>query len=787
MKLLGRLPRLAAAAIIVAASWLLVVDGRAEAHALLVRADPQINAALIESPQVMNLFFSEPLQQDFSSVEVLDSNGRRRDFGDVEFNPADQTNMTTRVPRLDPGVYTVVWRTLSQVDGHTWNGSYAFTVLNPDGSSAGGAAFAPDLSTPGPPASADAAVKWFSFVAVILLVGGLLFARFVGEPAARQLGDRGRPYASVTLRYAWNVTTLAVLLLFATTTYVAVAGGLRLGGLEFVDEFIFDTRTGLWLELRWTFLLIASLILIALRRRPAWRAGPAASNTPTNAMLVIGAGLIASLSGISHGAALDRGGIWGTLFDAVHLAAAAIWVGMLVALICTWLWTRRNARSLDDESRSAFRIEAVRRFSLGAAATMPVLIVAGFLSTLIQVPAWRGFTDSDWGAAMLVKLALLAVLFAVAAVNAVVLRPRHAAAQESVHDPPSPRSAARTERRFRRLMLTEVALMLAVLAATAALTQLSSPRSSLPLNQEQKDKTIVQTITVDDLVAQLTVAPNLVGFNRYEVELRDAGGGPPLDPVRELRLHFRYEDPAVGAVIVPTVPLGDDGTRFELEGAFFGLPGEWDVDLELRRETRDDALAGITTDVEQPFLGVLPFGRGAAGSLALPISQFDWNGVGALWAVLAAGMLLAFRATLRDRVSRVAGDAALAGGTMAMAFAVVLAFGVHVDSGRTLQNPIERSEASVTSGELLFATSCSQCHGTGGGGDGVLAGTLPTPPANFRVHVPFHADGVLFTWITDGIRGTGMPAWKDVLSEQERWDLVNFLRSSFDQPLRGDP
>jgi len=83
----------------------------------------------------------------------------------------------------------------------------------------------------------------------------------------------------------------------------------------------------------------------------------------------------------------------------------------------------------------------------------------------------------------------------------------------------------------------------------------------------------------------------------------------------------------------------------------------------------------------------------------------------------------------------------------------------------------------------LFATNCTQCHGDTGLGDGELAGTLPAPPANFRVHVPFHPDGVLFTWISDGISGTGMPAWSGELSEQERWDLVNFLRSSFDRPL----
>ena len=65
------------------------------------------------------------------------------------------------------------------------------------------------------------------------------------------------------------------------------------------------------------------------------------------------------------------------------------------------------------------------------------------------------------------------------------------------------------------------------------------------------------------------------------------------------------------------------------------------------------------------------------------------------------------------------------------------------------------------------------------------AGTLPTPPANFRVHVLFHPDGVLYSWISDGIPGTSMPAWKYVLTAQEGWDLVNFLRDNSDQ--RSEP
>ena len=126
------------------------------------------------------------------------------------------------------------------------------------------------------------------------------------------------------------------------------------------------------------------------------------------------------------------------------------------------------------------------------------------------------------------------------------------------------------------------------------------------------------------------------------------------------------------------------------------------------------------------------------------------------------------------------GDAAFVSGLLGLIVAVVLLTGLHVEPGRTLANPVERTAESVERGAALFAANCASCHGETGAGDGPLADSLPAPPANFTVHVPFHPDGVLFAWITDGIRGTGMPSWSPQLSDQERWQLVNFLRASFD-------
>ncbi|MYD16063.1 MAG: c-type cytochrome [Chloroflexi bacterium] len=736
-----RVALLVAVALTVLASAL-VTTRDAEAHALLARADPPINASLRESPTRITLFMTEQLQRSHSSVEVLDSGGQRRDIGSTEFSDAVPTQMSVRVLRLDPGVYTVVWETLSEVDGHTWTGSYVFSVLNPDGSAPAGSGVEVNLDRPGPPVAADSAVKAIGLGALVLFVGAVFVSALL----------RPSPLPPLV-----PLMSLAVVVGLVTTGYEAIAGALRLGDIGFLGDVLFDSRNGLWLQQRWYALIVAGLTLsfLTLRSPPAQRGEMSRSDRGGRPILVVLAVIaiawLSSTSAISHGAAIGSGWIWGTLFDALHLAAVAIWIGGLAALL------------IAIRANRADRIESVRRFSVAAALLVPILVAAGLLSALIQIRDIDGIAETDWGAAFIVKLVFLALLFAAAAANAFLLRPRDAQAAGS--DPV-------LVRRFSRMMRAEVALGLVVIAVSGVLTQLPSPASAQP-EVEQKDNTIVETVARGDVVASLEISPNLVGFNTWTATV-DA---PSENLVEVMLLRFRYQDRSVGPVTVATSRLADG--RFQLEGAYFGLPGEWTVEMEMRRASGNDLIAGVRSSVESGYQAS-PFAADRGGALALPLTQMDWNGVGALWAFLIAALAWINRPQIRARWGPRGGDAAFAGGVLGLIVAVVLLTGLHVEPGRTLANPVVRTEESINRGEALFARNCASCHGEQGAGDGPLADTLPAPPANFTVHVPFHPDGVLFAWITDGIRGTGMPAWSPQLSDQERWDLVNFLRASFD-------
>lgn len=85
---------------------------------------------------------------------------------------------------------------------------------------------------------------------------------------------------------------------------------------------------------------------------------------------------------------------------------------------------------------------------------------------------------------------------------------------------------------------------------------------------------------------------------------------------------------------------------------------------------------------------------------------------------------------------------------------------------------------SVAGGAALYRTHCAQCHGPQGRGDGPAAAGLARPPADLTApHAAEHTAGDMFWWLTHGIPAAGMPPFAGTLTEEERWDLINLVRT----------
>lgn len=98
-------------------------------------------------------------------------------------------------------------------------------------------------------------------------------------------------------------------------------------------------------------------------------------------------------------------------------------------------------------------------------------------------------------------------------------------------------------------------------------------------------------------------------------------------------------------------------------------------------------------------------------------------------------------------------------------------------SGMT--NPVAADEASFARGGELYAINCASCHGDGGMGDGVASAGLDPAPSHVAHTSQMMGDNYLFWRISEGGAqfDSAMPAWKAILDEQTRWDLINYMRA----------
>lgn len=92
-----------------------------------------------------------------------------------------------------------------------------------------------------------------------------------------------------------------------------------------------------------------------------------------------------------------------------------------------------------------------------------------------------------------------------------------------------------------------------------------------------------------------------------------------------------------------------------------------------------------------------------------------------------------------------------------------------------MTNPLG-AEAADQGGEL-FQSNCAMCHGAEGHGDGPAGQSLEPPPGNLARVQADAADDYLYWRIHAGKPGTAMLAWKNILTEEQIWQVVSFIRT----------
>lgn len=100
------------------------------------------------------------------------------------------------------------------------------------------------------------------------------------------------------------------------------------------------------------------------------------------------------------------------------------------------------------------------------------------------------------------------------------------------------------------------------------------------------------------------------------------------------------------------------------------------------------------------------------------------------------------------------------------------------------KNPVEPTPAAIASGKKFYMNYCSNCHGATADGHGIIAPNLTPSPRNLVVvtswgekpFIDYMPDSRLYESITNGVPGTSMSPWIKVMTDEERWSIITYLR-----------
>lgn len=93
-----------------------------------------------------------------------------------------------------------------------------------------------------------------------------------------------------------------------------------------------------------------------------------------------------------------------------------------------------------------------------------------------------------------------------------------------------------------------------------------------------------------------------------------------------------------------------------------------------------------------------------------------------------------------------------------------------------IKNPLNGDNSKLAEAKTMYITNCGPCHGEKGKGDGPAApGLNPKPADHTSAAVQSETDGAIFWKLSEG--RSPMPAYKKIFSDEQRWELVNYIRT----------
>jgi len=725
-----------------------------------LRSQPGSNESVDVAPNRIIIWFTEPVEPNFSTISVFNHRGDSVDLGKTVVDNNDPTILSVEVIPLNTGTYTVAWRNLSTIDGHIVRGSYVFAV----GETVRTETTSPIMKEqPLFKSPFEPIFKWIVLLASLSLVGGILFQVVVSKPI---LWRRDSNQIERQIAMQAELKSFHIIWLSGAVLLIASIGQLILQVMSIMDipiqdmslqvtlKVCLETHWGQMLIIRTGLLSLTLLSLVYVHRYLSLnRMSPGEISSVSYivwaAVLILGCIMLGTFSMTSHGAATLSVRNGALVSDYIHLLAAAFWIGSLFHLVCI---LPLIFKTVSITQRRNLLARLIPRFSFIAISSFFVLIITGLYVGWSQIVVPMGiYTPYGW--TLIAKIGVVLTIAIIGAINLFTIKPRLQSNDSSGNW-------------LRRLILIEVGLALVILCLVGILTSLQPGRQVASQQAQEAQKQISRQDTSEGLDIAFRIEPGRVGVNNIYISLTDQRKNLP-ENITDLELTLSYVDKDIGS-ITETMQKVDTG-EYILKNQLISLIGTWQIETVVRQSDNFDARTAIRFQVNAPLGNFEDF------TPSRELGRLLWG-----IELILIGFLFILTGIPLGGWWKPQGALIMGSGLTAFILGIFLAVSTDFFSSEPstiLINSFPPTNESLTIGRQIYKLRCQSCHGIEGLGDGPASYNLNPRPADLSVHVPLHPEAALFDFVKHGIPGTAMLPLEDELTDDEIWHTINHVKT----------
>ena len=528
----------------------------AAAHSFIEETSPNSASNAPVGTTKIIVHFSESIELDFSSLQVIDSKGEQIDNKDSKYFDGDDSLIVT-TPPLDDGVYTVTSKVLSKIDGHLVSAAFVFGVgdvkVTNQQSPQGELVFLP-----------EAAARFPGLVGQTIVLGVVIASILIWGTQNKQLIRKELDkLESVHHGKFMSITGIGLILIFVSNILMLAVQTIRLETSVFN---VIQTSFGN----TWIIRMIITIILLGL-----WFAMDRKKNLSVKnkiPMLAATLGLIGTSSLIGHGAA--SGEIPAFILDYIHNLVAGIWIGGIIYFVFTLLPTLSQ---LDDLKREKMTLVLIPRFSIVFIVAVGIVIITG--------PTLMWFLESDvgliigstYGKLILVKITIASIMVGLGGYFQMKIQKR---AENDLKS-----GSIAVYKKLKRSLKFDVVLGITLLGVVALLTNGTLPAGEIQQADAQKILYNFHTKEfTENTKFDIDITPFSSGTNTILVKVSDLEN-KPLNDTNEIKVKISNPQRNISPIEIPMkIIKQEEGNPIEFQGDLtFGFSGQWQIEIEVQR------------------------------------------------------------------------------------------------------------------------------------------------------------------------------------------------------------